>query len=813
MHLFSVLLFIGSFSVLGGLLASQTDIHMLTRSHPGFIEVVLSPHQSVLTIESQIMGTGYRSAFDMDQNQTRLIIDTDEHPGFYIISLIQNGTILTTRYINAVCQKQTQLDLNQTYVIQSPEFPLSYHAGMRCSWNITKSTQNTWFKMSALELGNNCLTSFQMDFKDKLCSKTRENKSLLVTDDSVFLTFSSLRPGEPSSLLVEVVPEIPSPANLTAVSHGNSMTLTWDWSGPEYDDLLCVIEYAVYPSAVPSTIKRNCSDTPYTLDTSMHRGQLYQIRIFSETLFWESEKTDYVNLTSECHLEVFISSGNETNIFSDGYPNHLQPFSNCSWKINTDYESYLKVQIHDLNFCYNPIGCRSTCLHIDDKNICSRSPKKKEYLLQNNSTLITFNTTNEIGGRGFNLSIKAVDSPPPFGENFQLHSEQGFINVSWQPYSGSKRLLRYVNTYRIVPEVAYHVKPIHVNTTHYVINTRSHLGQLFALRLSYLTEGGEGTPSGVKIIRAVCGYTTFLHHNQSLTFSSPELSGNYLSNVYCKWTILNNQSLWYKINFIKMDVENSIMCQKDYVEFSANQKYCGNRTGSFVIRNSKAVIAFVTDDSNSGTGFSGTITALYPPSSKPTNPSISKTQYGLLVKWTEPLVNPGPVRGYRVSYKHADRPLVSVIIVSANENAAFINTRSYPGSLYEVWISAIGETEDSKETNHMYSYSECGSRLRVSNTTEYISTPFYPEFPEVTHLCSWIVSSDHDYTLTIKEVHKTNFSTNSRDQDYLMVNDIKYLISNVTRGMKLSFYGKNTLSILMRVGKTSVLTEIRPING
>lgn len=57
-------------------------------------------------------------------------------------------------------------------------------------------------------------------------------------------------------------------------------------------------------------------------------------------------------------------------------------------------------------------------------------------------------------------------------------------------------------TYRTVPEVAYHVKPIHVNTTHYVINTRSHLGQLFALRLSYLTEGGEGTLSGVEIIRA-----------------------------------------------------------------------------------------------------------------------------------------------------------------------------------------------------------------------------------------------------------------------------------------------------------------------
>lgn len=75
------------------------------------------------------------------------------------------------------------------------------------------------------------------------------------------------------------------------------------------------------------------------------------------------------------------------------------------------------------------------------------------------------------------------------------------------------------------------------------------------------------------------------------------------------------------------------------------------------------------------------------------------------MKWTEPLVNPGLVRGYRVRYKHADRPLVRVIIVSANENAAFINTRVYPGCLYEVWISAIGETVDSEETNHIYSYS------------------------------------------------------------------------------------------------------------
>lgn len=66
----------------------------------------------------------------------------------------------------------------------------------------------------------------------------------------------------------------------------------------------------------------------------------------------------------------------------------------------------------------------------------------------------------------------------------------------------------------------------------------------------------------------------------------------------------------FQFDFNSIDIENSTSCLKDYVEFPTNRKYCGNRTGSVVIRNSKATIAFVTDDSNSGSGFNGTITAL-----------------------------------------------------------------------------------------------------------------------------------------------------------------------------------------------------------
>ena len=74
--------------------------------------------------------------------------------------------------------------------------------------------------------------------------------------------------------------------------------------------------------------------------------------------------------------------------------------------------------------------------------------------------------------------------------------------------------------------------------------------------------------------------------------------------------MLERYIISFQFDFNSLDIENSTLCLKDYVEFPTNRKYCGNRTGSVVIRNSRATIAFVTDDSNSGSGFNGTITAL-----------------------------------------------------------------------------------------------------------------------------------------------------------------------------------------------------------
>ena len=47
------------------------------------------------------MGTQFKYAFDIERNQTRVVIHTDKHPGLYVIRLIENGSLYTTKYIRA----------------------------------------------------------------------------------------------------------------------------------------------------------------------------------------------------------------------------------------------------------------------------------------------------------------------------------------------------------------------------------------------------------------------------------------------------------------------------------------------------------------------------------------------------------------------------------------------------------------------------------------------------------------------------------------------------------------------------------------
>ena len=53
------------------------------------------------------MGTQFKYAFDIERNQTRVVIHTDKHPGLYVIRLIENGSLYTTKYIRAGIKTKT----------------------------------------------------------------------------------------------------------------------------------------------------------------------------------------------------------------------------------------------------------------------------------------------------------------------------------------------------------------------------------------------------------------------------------------------------------------------------------------------------------------------------------------------------------------------------------------------------------------------------------------------------------------------------------------------------------------------------------
>ncbi|XP_062615203.1 uncharacterized protein LOC134276943 [Saccostrea cucullata] len=429
-----------------------------------------------------------------------------------------------------------------------------------------------------------------------------------------------------------------------------------------------------------------------------------------------------------------------------------------------------------------------------------------------------FNSTETLNGRGFNLSVKAVDSPPPFLDQFFVESKHDFIKITWRPYDGEKDLLRYLVTYNVIPDVGHHVVPVRVGrpSTTYVIDTNTHQGQLFAVRLSYLSEGGEGIPSNVKIIRASCGRAVRLRHNQTFTIRSPEVNGSYLSNVICRWNLQADHGLWYKVNkldIVKLDIENSTLCQKDYVEIPGKRRFCGNKPDSVIIKDHRAAITFVTDDSNYATGFTAMATAVYPPSGRPRNLTLTPARYGFFSEWEKPFLNPSYVRGYRINYRRLEKTEVSEMVVPSNDNSAFINTLSFPGNLFEVWMSAIGEAQDSALTEKRQILSDCGEFLKIDKSVHLISTPFYPEFPNVTCQCSWTLSSLHNLSFSFLEIHRyDNHTTNSTEDEFLILNNTKHSFANISEGMQFLLHKNEVEKIEIRTKKTSFLAAIKPVH-
>ncbi|XP_013932022.1 PREDICTED: ovochymase-1 [Thamnophis sirtalis] len=95
---------------------------------------------------------------------------------------------------------------------------------------------------------------------------------------------------------------------------------------------------------------------------------------------------------------------------------------------------------------------------------------------------------------------------------------------------------------------------------------------------------------------------------------------NYLDNSWCVWNLTVSEDKIILVEFIKLDVEDQIECDHDYVAFYSSEKeligkICGDVLPSpLLIESDQAIVIFVSDGSIGGRGFEFTFSAVHPAS-------------------------------------------------------------------------------------------------------------------------------------------------------------------------------------------------------
>uniref|UniRef100_A0ACB8FMU4 Uncharacterized protein n=1 Tax=Sphaerodactylus townsendi TaxID=933632 RepID=A0ACB8FMU4_9SAUR len=96
----------------------------------------------------------------------------------------------------------------------------------------------------------------------------------------------------------------------------------------------------------------------------------------------------------------------------------------------------------------------------------------------------------------------------------------------------------------------------------------------------------------------------------------PRLRDYYLDNSLCIWNITVPEDKFILIRFIKIDIEDQLGCDHDYVTFHSNEgklidKVCGQVLPSpLLIDSSQAAVTFVSDGSQTGGGLEFLFTAV-----------------------------------------------------------------------------------------------------------------------------------------------------------------------------------------------------------
>ncbi|XP_069109682.1 cubilin-like [Argopecten irradians] len=188
------------------------------------------------------------------------------------------------------------------------------------------------------------------------------------------------------------------------------------------------------------------------------------------------------------------------------------------------------------------------------------------------------------------------------------------------------------------------------------------------------------------------------------------------------------------------------------------------------------------------------------PPRMPESVSVTSVGANFLVQWRPPTVSYGPILHYQVVYNLLPEE-DSVTMTTNGQTFVLIPVDEHPGRLYRIMVFAENADGLSRPSRPRYVRvtNGCGGNRYVKPETSInVISPFYPTRFEHNSLCSWILSTNASYVLSVT-INDFNFSADSCINDFISLRDRSVnhggKLCNISDGAFLSQGNETELSL------------------
>ncbi|CAG2237802.1 unnamed protein product [Mytilus edulis] len=487
---------------------------------------------------------------NLESNITGHMVDTSNNRGSkYGITLFlrsQYGESTHTDIIDArsACVNNVSLKPQESFVLESK----NNVQDTLCQWNIDVVSNIFWLKISTNH--NDCTDSILVIANRTLTCKQSKYLSWIEQTAKIRISYrtDTAIDGTGISFIVSIVDKPTNPPDdINVITRGSAIVLSWKRPNDRPEVIQhYIVSYQIGSNSADHMMRTNPNQTFVNIDTAESRGQIFALKIASETNGGVGHFSKANFIRAACGVTKFILQRQSQIII---FPGHSQatylPNVQCTWTFNTSASLWFKINIDTLNLEHSD-GCRKDYLQVGNSTFCGRL-YNKEIVHRSNTVKIMFVSDGYIGGIGFILSVSAVGTPPDKPRNISIKPGTYGLMVTWE-----RPLYKtdFIESYSLFYEHEYTSEPVKMllskHQFSYVIDTTKYPGARFEVWISSNGDGG-------------CGGNINISNTSS--FIITPFYGNWRPrDAFCKWHVTSQFSFLLQIMDVKLPQSNSSSC-------------------------------------------------------------------------------------------------------------------------------------------------------------------------------------------------------------------------------------------------------------